>query len=462
MQVFYLKTKRAFAKRYYDGEIMVRCQRRIMQKIAKIFLRILLGMVMLLWFIGVEETNAAEFNFSVIPTIPENQIDKSKTYFELKMAPGAEQVLTLLLRNDTDKEVVVEADINPTSTNINGVVEYSNNESVPDPTLLHNLKELSEINKEIVLAPQSEQQVEVKVRMPKEELFGIISGGITFKEKEGEDTSQDKKETKGLSIANKYAYVIAMVLRQNEEPVFPDLVLSQVQANQVNYRNVINANLQNPNSAYLNQLAIKADVKLKGQTEVLYSLKQEMMQVAPNSNFDWPIPLEGKKLKAGNYILTMEAYGVKSATGEYSNGQDEEGQPIRYKYRWEFEKEFEIKPDQAKKFNQADVSIPEEKNWLWLIIGLLLLLVVVLVLILIYKSKKTKRAKASQKGRPRNPQNSRPRKGAPSPKENREPRPKPSQGSRKKVANKNEGQKNNTKSREVKPRGENRVKRERR
>ncbi len=37
---------------------------------------------MLFGWIGVEAH--AEFNFAVTPTIPENQVDKSKTYFDLK------------------------------------------------------------------------------------------------------------------------------------------------------------------------------------------------------------------------------------------------------------------------------------------------------------------------------------------------------------------------------------------
>ena len=36
---------------------------------------------------------ASEFNFAVNPVIPENQIDKEKTYFDLKMEPGAVQTV---------------------------------------------------------------------------------------------------------------------------------------------------------------------------------------------------------------------------------------------------------------------------------------------------------------------------------------------------------------------------------
>lgn len=54
---------------------------------------------------------ASEFNFAVTPKPSENQIDKQKTYFDLLLAPNQEETLTVDLRNDTDKEVVVEAQI---------------------------------------------------------------------------------------------------------------------------------------------------------------------------------------------------------------------------------------------------------------------------------------------------------------------------------------------------------------
>ncbi len=78
---------------------------------------------MLFGWIGVE-AHASEFNFAVTPTIPENQVDKSKTYFDLKMAPGAKQTVEIQLRNDTDEDITIENTVNSATTNLNGVVEY--------------------------------------------------------------------------------------------------------------------------------------------------------------------------------------------------------------------------------------------------------------------------------------------------------------------------------------------------
>ncbi|MEK4199887.1 WxL protein peptidoglycan domain-containing protein [Cytobacillus sp. FSL K6-0265] len=50
---------------------------------------------------------ASEFNFAVETEIPENQINKDKTYFDLMMDPGSKQDLIINLRNDTDSDVKI-------------------------------------------------------------------------------------------------------------------------------------------------------------------------------------------------------------------------------------------------------------------------------------------------------------------------------------------------------------------
>ena len=68
-----------------------------------------------------KEVHANEFNFSVNPVLPENQIGE-RGYFNLQMSPGQSQTLTITLKNTTDKTVVVEEEIASSTTNINGVV----------------------------------------------------------------------------------------------------------------------------------------------------------------------------------------------------------------------------------------------------------------------------------------------------------------------------------------------------
>lgn len=330
---------------------------------------------------------ASEFNFAVTPKPSENQIDKQKTYFDLLLAPNQEDTLTVDLRNDTDKEVVVEAQIASATTNDNGVVEYSENKIKNDGTLKYNLKDYVEAPEEVTLKPQSAAEYKVKIHMPNEKFDGVNAGGITFKEKKSEQTnaSSDKND-KGLAIKNEYSYVVALLMRQTTDNGDPDLKLQQVNPNQRNARNVIQGNLQNPNATYLNQLATKTIITKKGSSDALYTDEQSEMQMAPNSNFNLSVPLKGERLKAGKYTMKIEAYGQKEETGDFAFKAKGNQKEENYRYHWSLEKDFEIKADEAKKLNDSDVTIKKDYTWVYLLIGLLLL--ILLILFFVWRKKK--------------------------------------------------------------------------
>lgn len=329
---------------------------------------------------------ASEFNFAVKPMIPENQIDKKSTYFDLKLNQGQKEELKVQLRNDTDKEVEVEISVNSATTNLNGVVEYGSNKIKPDPSLKYNMKDIVEYPHTVKLSPKSEQAVPFKVSMPNEKFDGVLAGGITFQEasKKTEEKDTDKK---GLSIKNEYSYVVALLLRQNLNKVEPKVQLNQIKPDQVNARNVIAATIQNDQSVYINQVAIQASITKKGKSEVLYSEDKEGMQMAPNSHFSFPIALKGEPLKPGEYHLSMTVFGNKNDDGQYDKKSKEE--TLHYRNQWKFEKDFSIDGEVAKKLNKKDVTLKKDYTWLYILLGILLLLVViVLILWLIWRKKK--------------------------------------------------------------------------
>lgn len=324
---------------------------------------------------------ASEFNFAVNPVIPANQIDKEKTYFDLKMTPGEEQTIEVQLRNDTENDLIIETAINSATTNLNGVVEYGTNKIKADKSLQHNLKEYTEVASEIELPKRSEIIVPVKVKMPMEKFDGIMVGGITFKEKIIENKTTDSSDEKGLAIKNEYSYVVALLIRQNQTSVEPDLKLMKVGPAQVNARNVINVGLQNPKANYLNQLRVESKISKKGQNESLYQADSEGLQMAPNSNFNYPISLNGAKLEAGDYTMKMVAYGERSSTGKYKV-MNSEGKEETYTYKWVFEKDFNVEGNVAKELNAKDVTIETNDTWLYILIGILIVFAIFLFLFL--------------------------------------------------------------------------------
>lgn len=314
-------------------------------------------------------SKASELNFSVNAVIPDNQIDKEKSYFDLKVTPGEKQKLIVKLRNTTDKEIVINPHIQSAKTNKNGVIDYTPNKIKKDDTLKIAMEDVAKVPEEVTVPPQSEKDLTIEVTMPKDKFDGIILGGIYLKE----DTSKNKEEDKenDVAIKNEYSYVVALQMRQNDNKVKPMLHMNEVNPETQNARNVIVANIQNSEPMIISKLKIDATVNKKGSKDNLAILKKENLQVAPNSNFNIAVPLEGEKLEAGTYILNMKA---ESAGKE-----------------WQFKKEFSISADKATTMNEKDVTLEKETpTMLYIFLGVAFLIVIAVVIYFIIRRNKRK------------------------------------------------------------------------
>ena len=61
--------------------------------------------------------------YSVKANIPENQINKTLTYFDLKMEPNQRQDITLTVSNSSDEKATILISPNVAMTNQNGVID---------------------------------------------------------------------------------------------------------------------------------------------------------------------------------------------------------------------------------------------------------------------------------------------------------------------------------------------------
>lgn len=349
----------------------------------------LLTIIVCAFIFGGVTSEASEFSFAVDTVIPENQIDKNQTYFDLQMTPGQKEELTVKMRNDTENDVKVGITVNSATTNVNGVVEYGKNAIKPDQTLKYNLKDLVDCPEEITIPKQSEKELKLTTTMPKEAYQGLIAGGLTFKEIKEENATSDP-DAKGMAINNEYSYVVALLMRQTTDNGNPELNLTGVKADQLNYRNTILANIQNQNPVYLNDMAVDGQVTKKGDDKVLYQAKKDSMQMAPNSNFDYPISLDGAELKAGDYHFHGVVYGQEDPKGEYVYGKDQEGNDVHYRFQWIMDKDFTIKGELAKKLNKKDVTIKKDYTWVFILIGIILILLLLFLIFLVKRRKDDK------------------------------------------------------------------------
>lgn len=295
------------------------------------------------------ETSAVELRFSVETEIPENQIDKTKTYFDLMMKPDQEQILKVRAANSTDENLVIDVSVKSATTNSNGVIEYGESLTALDKSAPADLSEIIQLK-------DGGESVELPAKS----------------EKVDETKDKQKENTNGLAIENRYAYTVAVLLRENETVVQPELSLEKVEPTQRNARSVISATLLNHEAAYLQSMKVTANVKNKKTNNVILEKEQEDMQMALNSIFNFPIPYEENEMEAGTYVLAMTVEG---------SGK-----------KWQFTKEFTISKEEAKTFNEKDVTVKKtESKLIYLLIGLLLLLLIIcLFIILRLKKQKNK------------------------------------------------------------------------
>ena len=192
-------------------------------------------------FLSANQTQAAELNFSVEPVIPDNQMDKGKTYFNLKMEPEQEQTLEVVLTNDTEEDITVDVGINQAVTNNNGIIDYNQQPDEYDESLQYLIDDIVDYEDEVVIEAENEVTYPIKINMPGDTIEGMVLAGIHFQEQEDEDNEEDKE-----GLENKFAYTVGLQLEMEEEDIKSDLKLHDINPTQVNYRNVVTVNLQNP------------------------------------------------------------------------------------------------------------------------------------------------------------------------------------------------------------------------
>lgn len=327
----------------------------------------LLGMIML--FIPFTSyADSTESAYSVSANIPEFQINKSLSYFDLLLSPKQQESISIHLKNNSQEEAKYFIDVNNAATNSNGVIDYGQTDLKKDSSAKYVLNQLvTPKNQEVTLKADEEKDVSFHVTMPDKSFAGVILGGIHISKKDSES-----QKVEGTAIRNKYAYVIGIKLQNDTKKDAPDLKLRSVKPGLQNSYTTIFANIQNPKSTIISKIAIDAKITKKSSDKILYETKKDQLSIAPNTNFDFPISLDKQEMAAGDYTVTID---VKEGNTNKA---------------WHLTKDFTIKAEKAKKINQAAVTDKQGIPYLPIIISIGCLLVLI-ILFLVYKLLKQKR-----------------------------------------------------------------------
>ncbi|MGM0124014.1 hypothetical protein IGI37_001388 [Enterococcus sp. AZ194] len=172
---------------------------------------------------SVESAFAAEFNFSV-ETIPsEYQVDKKKTYLDLRLEPNQVREERYILANGTKNDVELEVTINHAVTNLNGVANYKAGETKNMDGLKYFIEGLVTYETDVTIPANSTITYPVTIKMPKEDFDGVLAGGVTFKEKT--KTRKKSDETSGMAIENEFSFVKGLTLHE-EKPLKEPIIFS--------------------------------------------------------------------------------------------------------------------------------------------------------------------------------------------------------------------------------------------
>ncbi|MBC6296305.1 DUF916 and DUF3324 domain-containing protein [Listeria sp. FSL L7-1517] len=335
----------------------------------KRFLSLFLILPLLVGIFPISQVNAAEgdVGYSVQARIPENQIDKKQTYFDLKMKPEQKQTVEIEVKNNSNEEINVDVAVNYATTNRTGTIDYTKNDVTnADSSLKYPLPEIAKISddqKTLTIPANGTEIVQIAIEMPKEEVDGVILGAVQFKKQ----ATTDAKKTKGVSLKNEYSYIVGMQLSETDKQVDPHINLSSIKPTLVNYRTAIVARLQNNQPVIINDLSVDAKIYKQDSTKVLHQTKKDQMTMAPNSSFDFDIDWENQPLEEGNYRLKMTATDGKNT--------------------WNWDEKFTI-DEKGNALNEKAVNIEKTNTWLYVGIAACAGLILLIIILLIVKKRK--------------------------------------------------------------------------
>lgn len=318
--------------------------------------------------------DASELNFSVEPQIPDNQVDKNNTYYDLNVKPDSKETVTVKLTNETEKGVRIAVNLGRAYTNSAGVVQYDSTEkkdlknifdkSYPAGTDFMNVVSAP---KTVDIAPKQTVNVPITIKMPNDRLQGVLAGGINFKQV---NVDSDKK----TQVTNQYAYTVGVILhgQKNQES---KLTLGSIEPAQINYRNAIVAEVHNVKPEFVNQIQVNGFITKYGKQKKLYEINSKIdkdnpgKQLAPNSIYQLPFYLQGDKLKPGKYTLDLKL-----------SSKDK---------KWHFKRNFEISNSDTK-LNKTDVNQNTISWWIWPLLAIALGTLVLLAVLLWRRQKNEK------------------------------------------------------------------------
>ncbi|WP_314067978.1 DUF916 and DUF3324 domain-containing protein [uncultured Vagococcus sp.] len=299
---------------------------------------------------------------------PETQIDKTKDFFNIQTRPGEVQTIQAIVKSLRKEPVTIKVFAENAMTNEAGQINYSDDKSILDKSLVTPISDMVKIlTPEVTVANQEEKIVEIQVSPPEESYEGIKLADLAFQ-------LQDENEQGKSGVGSMFAYRIGL-LTMEEDIDYADsktVKLVKVTPNIHRGKKTLLVRFQNPEPKILSNFTLAYSLTKKGSQKPIKEESTQNHNMAPNSNFNFPIDLGMDNASAGEYTLKV--------TIENTYGS------------WDFNEAVQITGSQAKKMNDESAFKLLTPVWIkGIAIGMAVLSVISSIVIFYRQSKwKTK------------------------------------------------------------------------
>ena len=288
-----------------------------------------------------------DIGFYVQAVLPDNQIDETLTYFDLSVNAGQTQTLEVEVVNETAQPITVDIGAISASTNRNGVIDYKT-PNIRDKTLEHPFSELAAVEVSALAVPAlGTATARVTVNMPAETYDGVVLGGLVFTRR----PAARQPDADGMTLQNRYSYVIGVKLSETDTVVDPDFELESIQGETVNYQPALVHSVRNKTAAIAK--GVELHVLIRDESgQAVGEARHTGIDMAPNSVMPLAVtPTAPVEQSGGTTPALLPGNYTSEVTLEHG-GQS-----------WAFEQKFTIGSVQAEQINNETVGgTPREKT----------------------------------------------------------------------------------------------------
>ncbi|MET2059699.1 DUF916 domain-containing protein [Enterococcus faecium] len=323
-----------------------------------IFLLLLMGNSNSVYSEEMKSNDSVRFNVKAI--LPENQLNKENSFFDLRVAPNQKQEIELLITNTSSKEEVYEIAINQAYTNKQGFIDYALKSESEKNQYKFPIEDIVDVPDKVTVLANQSKKVSISLKIPDKPFVGEILSAFQIKK---EDNDQN-------GINNSYGYIIGLRLTQNDQQVKRKLTLEKIEAKEISQQDKLLITFHNPEMESYGSLKYKITLINTKDNKTVYNKEFKDLQISPESLYEMELNLEEVEIPNGIYQVKIEVSDAKNN-------------------KWNFEENVDVdKNDQSKQVNLKNEE-KDNKFFVLFILGpiLLIILLIIICLKLLKKSR---------------------------------------------------------------------------